>query len=304
MARKTQLPLCYRFSFDIETMTLSLLIQKWLIPELQNRLRGETVLMDYIYQTHGGDKSLFAAFGEQVSFGYNNAIQFLSETDTEIVYGYTFTPVIEPTDDVCEECNGTKINHFEHPCYDCRETGKKHIQSKRHFQDGMLSLYPIVRFLNGALLDNCIDKNDHDWIIETKEKQLVAIEWTDTTGIHNCSISAWTDNSVCERLAQVSDTEIQYMTDTIAHLEEVLLCKEPDPRSRRSFRFSFYGDTHFGFQIPGNACTLGTSSHGMGMFGSIGRTLHPHNVDNRFQQIEFIVGLAVLNDLIVKSALQ
>ncbi|MEI6022584.1 MAG: hypothetical protein WCQ32_01960 [bacterium] len=304
MARITQLPLCYRFSFNIETMTLSLIIQKWLMPELQKRLRAETLLMDYMYREYGGDKTVFASCGEQLSFGYENAIQFLFETDTEIAYGYTFTPVIEPTEEICDRCNGTKIDHFEHPCNDCRATGKKHVQSKRHFQQGMLSLCPIVRFLNGALLDNCTDKNDHDWKSETNEKQLIALEWTDTTGMHNCSISAWTDDFVFEWLKQASDIELQQMTYTMARVEEVLLRKDPDAYSRRLFRFDFYDGTHFGFQAPGNACTLGTSSYTSGMFGSIGKTLSPHNVDNRFQQIEFIVGLAVLNDLIIKSTVK
>ena len=304
MARITQLPLCYRFSFNIETMTLSLIIQKWLIPELQKRLRGETLLMDYMYREYGGDKSLFISCGEKSSFGYDNAIQFLSETDTEIMYGYTLTPVIEPTEEVCDRCNGTKIDHFDYPCNDCRATGKKHVQSKRHFQQGMLSLYPVVMFLNGALLDNCTDKNDHDWKSETNEKQLIAIEWSDTTGMHNCSISAWFDDSVYECFKKSSDTELKHATNAMAFAEEVLLRRDPDVYSRRLFRFDFYDGTHFGFQVPGNACTLGTSSHTHGMFGSIGKTLSPHNVDNRFQQIEFIIGLAVLNDLVVKGTVK
>ena len=84
----------------------------------------------------------------------------------------------------------------------------------------------------------------------------------------------------------------------MAKTEELLLISEFNPYY---FRFETYGEKYFGLQVPGNACSLGTSSSGMGMFGGIGHTLHDHNVDNRFQQIEFIVGLATMGDLYEKS---
>ncbi len=292
------LPLCYRFSFNVETMTLFLKIQKWMITEMQNHLRAETLLMQYLYKTYGGDKTLFASFGEHgQSFGWKNSIIWSGETDDEIIYSYTLCPVIEQTDEVCERCKGTKIDFLEHPCDECRTTGKKHVPSNNHFSDGMLSLYPIIRFANGALLDHCISDKTSVWKPETNKKQKVAIEWTDTTGMHNCSMSAWVDHSVIAEIDNFSDDKIKDVIVAMKKTEEVLLLREA---SQHSFRFGCYND-YFGFEVPGNACTLWMSSSGLGMFGGIGDTLQPHNIDNRFQQIEFIVGLAVLNDILEKD---
>ena len=295
----TCLPRCYNFSFDIETMTLFLKIQKWIALEIQKLLRAETGLMEnYMYKTYGGDKKLFANFGEKgQSFGYDNSILWHQETDDEIIYAYTLRPVIEQTEKLCERCHGTKIDFLSHPCNECRQTGKKHIGSKFHFSQGLLSLYPIVKFANIALLESYLEKDKRQWNPQTNKKQLVAIEWSDTTGRHNCSMVAWVDNIVSMWIKVIPNHEVEGVALAMHKTEEILLLRKID---KNYFRFERYGDDLFSLQVPGNACSLDISSHGMGMFGCYGKTLQPHNIDHRFQQMEFIVGLAVINDLIEK----
>ena len=293
----TSLPLCYSFSFDIETMTLFLKIQKWLVPDIKKFLSDNNLLMQYMQKTYAYSKEIYVDFGEKgKNFGSNQSIIWDSETDEEIVYKYTLTPVIEITEEICEKCNGTKMDFFSRPCHECRETGKKHIDSKDRFSTGMLSMYPIVRFLNMVLLDQCYNK-DQSFKSGTDKKQMVAMEWSDTSGMHNCSMVGWVDDSVLDWVKIVPNEETKVIVSAMRKTEETLLLTKPP---EYYFRFLMYGDNQFGFEIPGNACSLSTDSHGMGWFGGVGKTLTPHNVDHRFHQIEFIVGLAVMTGLIEK----
>lgn len=299
-SKNEYLPLCYRFSFDISTTTIFLKIQKWIVPYIQDLLRNETRLMDYMYSTYGGDKEIFMNFGEkEMDFGWKNSIKWHSENENEITYSYTLLPTKIQTDEICDDCKGTKINFFKQPCYECRESGKKYIHSEHSLRDGMLSLYPLMRFANGILLGYCARDNKEDLPSPPHtEKQIIVISWSDTTGMHNCSVSAWTDDAIPEWIKKINDEDTFKIKDAMAKAEEVLFVRKVDPYY---FRIETYGEDFFGLQVPGNACTLGTSSSGMGMFGSIGQTLHPHNVDTSLQQIEFIVGLATMGDLYEKS---
>lgn len=205
----------------------------------------------------------------------------------------------EPTDEICEKCNGTKIDSIGRDCYECHRTGKKHIFSKHHFSDALISLCSVVRLANMALLESCIeDKEKRNFFPQTDKKQLIAVEWSDTTGMCNCWISAWVDDSVLEWVKNAPNSDAKFITDAMQKTEEVLLSRKMDTYD---FRFWYNTEDLFGFQVPGNACTLSTCKYGMGMFGNVGKTLSPHNVDHRFQQADFIVGLAVLNDLVEKS---
>ena len=94
------------------------------------------------------------------------------------------------------------------------------------------------------------------------------------------------------------NVEAEPIIEAMRKTEETLLLRQIE---KYYFRFCGEEDGRFWFQVPGNACDLGTSSNGMSMFtDEIGKTLYPHNVDTRFQQIEFIVGLSVLGDLFEK----
>ncbi len=255
MEKGKHLPLCYRLSFDIETMTLYLKIQKWIVPRIQDCTRNDVPLMDYLYKTYGGDKTLFSGFGESgKSFGWNDSIKWFRETEDEIVYSYRLRPLVE---------------------------------IQEHFTLGLLSLYPIIRMSNFAMLDP----------LENGKNQLVAMEWSDTSGINNCSMDAWVDDFVLVAIKELSDSDMKTISLAMHKTEEVLFCTKSDGYN---FRFGRYGEGLFGFQVTGHACTLNTSISGVGLFSNVGRTLSPHNIDNSFQQLYFIVGLAVLHELAEK----
>lgn len=293
------LPLCYSFSFETETATLILKIQKWLIPELQKMLRNDTPFMDYMYKTHGGGKELFADFGENgKTFGWNNSILWHEETENEIIYSLPFVPVEISTKEKCPICNGKK-NFLQNECYECHGTGKKYIPNNKHFSEGLLSLYSIITFINGVLLELSTNKQRYPFVPQSDKKQLVAVDWSDITSMYNCSISAWFDDSVFEWIKTVPDRDVGLVTKAMQTVEEVLLSKKTNPFD---FNFLKYSEETFGLEIPGNACYLSYShsNDGIGMFGNFGKTLFPHNVDNRLQQVEFLVGLAKINDFVEK----
>ncbi len=302
MEELKHLPRAYQFSFDIKTMTLFLSIEKWTIKEIHRILRNQTNIMDFMYKTYGGDRELFIPFGEKgQSFGYQKSIDWVSENDYEIIYCHKIGPTSYQTQEICERCNGTKIDFLEHPCRQCHETGKKFALHEKSFSDALLSLYPIIRLLNMALLENCIDmKKDEErkWIAPKNErKQLSSVHYTDSSGRHNCGIEAWIDEDIMSFIKEIENEKTLPIREAMQKTEETLLSRKKDIRD---FSFELYYENVFSFQVPGEACALGTSLHGIGMFGSFGHTLHCHNVDDRFQQITFIVGLAVLSDMAEK----
>jgi len=289
------LPRCYSFSFNLETMTLFFKIQRWIVPAIKNFIEFEALLMEYMYKKHGGDKSTFINFGEKEKpFGYNNSMTWDKETETEIIYSYTFGPVNVPTEEICEKCEGTKLGFSDHPCHNCHGTGKKHIPSSQHFSEALLSLYPILKFANCALQENCYENNNKTYSPQTNEVQTIALEYSDTTGICNCSMFGWIDDRVAEWLKNITPEQEKIITRAMQKTEEILLSKK---MQESYFTFNWFNDDYFYLQAPGNACTLGTSSQSMGMFGNVGRTLEPHNIDHRFQQTSFLVALAVMNDM-------
>lgn len=298
MKEVSSLPRCYSFSFDIDTVTLFLKIQKWAIPELQRYLKADNLLMKYLKITHNGDKAFFDNFGKiGQNFGFEESICFSKETDDEIIYSYRLNSVFKITDQTCKDCEGTGKAYSNGKCFVCRGTGKQHVQSQKHFSTCLLSLWPIIRFANNALHSQCMEDNVSDWQPNTEKKQMVAVEWSDTSGMCNCSITAWVDESVLHIIEKISDNEVQSIIQAMHKTEETLLAVKTN---EKYFRFNHYTEDTFGFKVPGNACTLALEPCGVGMFGGIGKTLSHHNVDTRFQQIEFIVGLSVLSDLTEK----
>lgn len=291
------LPRCYSFSFDVETMTLFLKIQKWAVPDMQAYFRNERSMAD-MYASYGGDNKLFVPFGEKDQpFGWDDSIVWHGETEDEIVYSYTITPTVEQTDEICSDCKGTKKGKFlDYPCRPCRATGKKYIPAKRQFTRGLLSLQPVIREAGIALLRECGKQDKPGWVPPTKKKQTVAMVWTHTAGMGNCSMTAWVDEKAAKKIPKLPDAKIKEVIDAMQRTEMVLDLRE---RNIYGYRFDCHSEDVFGLQVPGDACHLMKGRMGgLGMFGSIGKTMQPHNVDNRYQQFEFLVGLAKMNDVL------
>jgi len=137
------------------------------------------------------------------------------------------------------------------------------------------------------------------WVLpKTEQKQLIAIDWSDTSGIHNCGISAWVDNDVVTWVKEAPNSDAEIIANAMYKTEKLLLLNKP---SLYDFSFQCYGENRFGFHVPGDACDLSVNTYGTGLLPtSCGVNLSDHNVDHRFQQIEFIVGLSVMNDLVEK----
>ena len=226
----------------------------------------------------------------------SHVIVRVQETEEEIVYAYKLEPVQIMTDHICPTCKGKKGFYVNRYCADCRDTGKKHVQNEKHFTSMLLSLYPVVEFLNARLLGFCIEKNV--MTIPTTDHQSIAVTYSSNAGMHKCYIQAWLDATFDEFLKKLPDEDAIPVTDAMQKTEALFLSRAAD---KHSFRFAYYGPGRIMLSVPGNACELASDSHGMGMFGGKGFTLFPHNVDHRFHQIEFIVGLATLNDLYRKS---
>lgn len=298
MEKRTRLPLCYSFSFDIETMTLYLKIQKWIIPFLQNFFKKDSPLMGYMHRTYKGSKILFENFGlNGKSFGWNNAIEWVNENETGITYSYMFVPAMIPTEKTCKRCHGTKIDFLDHECHDCYGTGKKYVLNNKNYSECLLSLFPIMEVVNAVLLNQSVDDNTFTFAKpETDSNQLIAIQWSDTSGMYNCSLCAWFDDAVVEWMKSVPDEEVLIVSEAMQKVEEHILQRKAHSFD---FKFTFHSERQFGLHIPGNACDL-CSYESLGMFGSLGKTLSPHNLDSRIQQTEFIVGLAMINDLAEK----
>lgn len=297
---KDYMPLCYWFSFDIENTILFLRIQKCLIPKIKEIIHGENRLMSCMCEEYDVDKSIFANFGEKYkSFGFNNAIDWSEETENEIIYSYKLYPSIESTNEPCKKCNGTGEGVYSYnkgkPCFECRSTGKKQVKSKHSIADFILSFFPIMSILNLVLMENCYTEvSDPAWEVKTNKKQLVAVEWNYEVGMSKALISAWMDRSIFELFSEEFDGS--QIIEAMWKTGNLLLKNNIDKDD-----FLFWGSKNsFGLQVPGNACYISTDKNCPGMFNKFGVNLFPHNIDNMFQQIEFIIGLAVINDIAEK----
>lgn len=293
MKEIASLPRCYSFSFDTETATIIFKIQKSIVPQIQKRIKQGVLLMQYMYEKHGGNINTFINFGEkEKSFGYENSIIYENETEDDIVYSYTFSSTDIPTDEICEVCEGTKIDFNDHLCHDCHGTGKKHSPSKRLFSTALLSLYPIIELANSFFF-KFIEGSEVNYISQTNKKQFIVLKYSDISGKFICSLEGWIDDNVFEWIKGITKSQEKIIIQAMIKTEEVL---SSEKINEYYFRFDKNNDSFY-LQIPGDYCTLSIDRSPIGMFGQIGKTLQSNNIDSRHQQILFIVALAVINDL-------
>jgi hypothetical protein len=300
MEKIKHLPRCYNFSFDHEKLELLVGIQKATIPIIKTSLTTDSPLMMSLYQNYGGDKNLFINFGEKdKSFGYNNSIVYKEETEDEIVYSYILTPAFEVTKKTCEYCDGTGINNINgFSCFSCRGKGKKLIESERQFDQALISLFPIIWLENYIISDELQDKENISLGLKLNysKKQTVALSWSSSTGMNNCFMGGWLDKEIFEWGKTLTKEQSHIINEAMRKTHETLFLSK---KEIYDYRLHYFDERLFSIDIPGNACCVyGPAEGTMEMFfTNLGTTLSCHNVDGRFQQILFIVGLSVFNDL-------
>lgn len=292
------MPRCYDLTFEANSLTLYLSLEKWVIEPLKELLLAETRFNEYFFKEHGGDKSIFMDFAvPNKSFGYKNSFIWHKENEHEFIYKHQIQPMIVQGDQTCPKCEGTKIDKDSHfACYTCRKTGKEFIHTDYNINDFMLSLYPVINSLNKALIQSsCDNEGEKYWKPKTRRKQNMAFDYTDSIGICNCRIYAWISNSLRDFTKKMTAEDDQKVVNAMGKVEGFVYLREITP----SYGFElFNSEEHLMLRVPGNACSLSTRNHGIAWLDyNIGINLYPHNIDTRFQQLSFLAGLAKINHL-------
>lgn len=249
--------------------------------------------MEYFYRETEMEINIFENFGKKnKNFGINNSIIYNGETETELTYYYMLTQADKKTDEICPQCDGSGkfINDLD--CVPCHGTGNKHVTAYHHFSDFLISLYPIIKFANLALMKGHEKEESSGLNVDNQPRQKITVEYSLESVRNECSMWGWLDEKI---FGQLKDIEKDAVTSSMKEAERILRNREPD---KYDYDFRIVDKDIFYLQVPGDACTLGTSRHSVPRFFNFGRQLEPHNIDSRFQQIYFLFGLAQINTIL------
>jgi len=305
MEKKQNLAYCYDLSFDVETKTFFLKLPLWIVDQMKGWLMGNNAIMEGLFREQGGNHRLFKNFGKpRKPIGYDRVIKWHRRNGDEIIYSHTLSPSWKQTRETCEQCEGSGLRMYPpRDCYDCFGTGKKHVTHENNFAFFLLSLYPIIKFGNLALSEQCIEKSERTWNPKTRKRQKSAVDYSHESGRGECTISAWVQDEVATFIQTLTEEEVARVSETMRQVQEHISSRKKDPYDFQFFRSKDERD-NFGFKILGSECTLRSiPNETIGMFGDIGATLYQHNVDARLDQISFIAGLTVINRMFEESQL-
>ena len=285
--KKEYLPRSYSLSWNAQECSLIIGIEKDMIKTLQQILNnpslGRKNLLD-LYQF-----SKFGLFGKEGKpYGFENQFLYKGENNFEIIYEWKIPPVSIFTDEVCPQCNGSEDSRFDSmsPCYPCRGTGKAlESTNDKHFLAGMVTFHQLTNVINMLFCNKKFTKNSR--------KQVMTIEISHTSGMHRCYMSGWVDDSVLSYMETISESDENKIITAMKQSEDTVLVKDSD---RNDFELLVRSGGKFHLRAPGNACTFGTE--GGINFYDFGHAVCPHNIDNRFQQLAFIAGMATIHDLV------
>lgn len=293
MKKLEYLPRIYRLGWDTPTATLFVSFNKEEIPKMKKWLDAPNRFMLELVKPLSENPINIESFGKPVSFGFDDVFIFENENETEITYKWTLEPMRKIGNKKCTDCNGTgthKIN--DRRCYKCRGGGKELEDVENNFHSGMFTLWTLTKVADYLATSYISDEP----LPENKLEQDIMCLFSHTSGRHKCFSSGWISDEVLKWLVTIDEKQEKQIAEAMRKAEDLLLLKTNDAHD---FRVNIYEDGRFWLSVPGDACTLGPSTHGINTY-QVGHMLFDHNVDHRFQQIAFIAGLAKTQDLFSK----
>jgi hypothetical protein len=290
---KSFLPRTYGLSWDAKSFSLLFRIEKRMIPLIKKFLNMETPLIAELCKDYPVVPNFDSFAHAHQAFGFDNTFVYEREDEHELVYRFALKPVMYQSDETCTECDGTKISIFSNlPCRACRQTGKEYRPVENtYFTSGMRTYFLLSWFLSAQLLHEHVENLE-----PTIRRQIINIEISYTTGIHNCWIAGWAADEVFEWISHASDTMGEEIANVMFVLENFLYGYTKE--NNMSFRFILGDNNNFWLQVPGSAATLG-SERGMNLYKT-GRPLFPHNIDHRANQMYLIAGMTFMSDQVEK----
>lgn len=286
---KSFLSRTYGLSWDANNFSLLFKIEKRMIPALQEFLNMETRLIAQLCKDYPivPNFDSFAQPGQ--AFGFDDTFVYEREDEHNLIYRFALKPLMYQSEETCIECGGTKISTFSNmPCRACRETGKEYKRVEdTYFSPGMRTYFLLSWFLSAQLLHESAEN-----LQPTTRRQIINIEISHTTGMHNCWIAGWAADEVFEWISHAPDAMAGEIANVMFLLENFLYGYTKE--NNMSFRFILGDKNNFWLQVPGSAATLG-SERGLNLYGT-GRPLSPHNIDHRSNQMYLIAGMAFMSD--------
>ncbi len=287
-------PFIYRLSYHEKRKALCFLINSLYLEQI-NAIWPENLI---IKQYDNLQDFKFEANIEK-NFGFNNCSVNRGITNGLLCLEFPIKPSFYFGTEECTHCEGTGEYEFgDGVCYDCRGTGKETIQSFST-RDSAHSIYVLIRYLNSIAseaMDTITQQKDDRPITQS---QLLYVQTFCAAEMNGHPIGSAVSHLFVKSIFSQNTKIIAEKVEQAMIKADQVICNEKNTpkykRGSRDYEFNCwirddYQSVHI--QVPGtNDCCIHIDNEG---------ELTCHNVDSSTQQLELLIGLAVICDFVMR----
>jgi len=268
----------YSLEWDAENFRFTLFLGKEGVSILDQILNGAFNIRPEIIEKFN-QSGIF----EAIERNDIKVFKFKEETDEDLVYHWNVLPLREYGNNPCSRCSEVDSIFFgEKDCYACQNT-RKELQSvnQENFDQGfkVLDVFHWVAKIFSFL----------EVSFDTKKIQNYHFTLNIKSGSRS-SMGAWLDYRMLERILALPEKRFIESVENMKLFDAMLF-----KYKNSSFRAEIVDEKRFFLSVPGSAVTLSVEKGNSWNYPwSYGVDLTEHNIDSRFQQLLFVIGLVSL----------
>lgn len=286
------LPFLYRLSYNEKKRALSFLIHSLYLEQINAIPPDNGIIREY-----NNLKGFKFEADIKKNFGFNNCSVNQGIRDSLLHLDFPIRPSFYFGKNNCLLCNGSGKDEFrDEDCWDCSGTGKEKIQT---FYTSYIahSVYVLIKYLNYVASSISSDKR---YVSPTIKRQLLYLQTACIADMNGHPIGGSVHHSFIKKIfSQDIDNIQRKVQQAMFQADRIINNGKATPRFKRnSIDFGFncwikkeHQSIHI--QVPGtNDCCIHLDSDG---------ELTCHNIDCSTEQIELLIGLAVIVDFVEKA---
>ncbi len=285
-------PFLYRLSYNEKKRALSFLIHSLYLEQI-NAIRPDNGLI----KEYNDLKGFKFEADIKKNFGFNNCSINQGIQDNLLRLDFPIRPWFYFGNNNCLLCDGSGKDKFrDEDCWDCSGTGKNKIKTfyTSHIAH---SIYILINYLNFIASSISSAKK---YISPIIKPQLLYLQTFCVADMNGHPIGGSVHQSFIKKtFSQDTDSIQEKVQQAMLQVDRIINNEKATPKFKRnSIDFGFncwikkdYQSVHI--QVPGvNDCCIHLASDG---------ELTCHNLDCSTQQIELLIGLAVVADFVEKA---